>query len=77
MPTHSEEPVRQLPENPDLAGQLKLAIDADDLEEVKRLMSHHPELHRASLEASKTPPLTRAAFGGGPPGETRSPWRNG
>jgi hypothetical protein len=71
MSTHSEEPVRELPENPDLAGQLKLAIDADDLEEVKRLMTHHPELHGASLDASKTPPLTWAAFGGASPSETR------
>jgi hypothetical protein len=71
MSTHSEEPVRELPEEPDLAGQLKLAIEAEDLEEVKRLMTLHPELHRAALGASKTPPLTWAAFGGGPPSETR------
>jgi ankyrin repeat protein len=54
-----------------LAGRLKLAIDADDLEAVKRLMTRHPELHGAALGASKTPPLTWAAFGGGPPSETR------
>jgi Ankyrin repeat len=54
-----------------IAGQLKLAIDADDLETVKRLMARHPELHRAPLGSSKSPPLTWAAFGGGPPGETR------
>jgi len=118
MSTHSEDPARELPANPDLrhlkdqakellkagqatslaraqfqiarqygfaswpklkahveslqvAGQLKLAIDADDLEEVKRLMTHHPELHGASLDASKTPPLTWAAFGGASPSETR------
>ncbi len=71
MSTDSEEPARELPENPDLVGQLKLAIEADDLEEVKRLMTRHPELHLASLGASKTPPLTWAAFGGGPPSETR------
>jgi len=71
MSTHSEEPVQELPENPDLAGQLKLAIDADDLEEVKRLMTRHPELHRAPVHASKCQPLTWAAFGGGPPSETR------
>jgi hypothetical protein len=71
MSTDPEEPAHELPENPDLAVQLKLAIDADELEEVKRLMTRHLELHRASLGASKTPPLTWAAFGGGPPSETR------
>jgi hypothetical protein len=71
MSTHDEEPAREDPENSDLAEQLKLAIDAEDLEEVKRLMTRHPELHRASLGASKTPPLTWAAFGSGPPGEPR------
>jgi beta-lactamase regulating signal transducer with metallopeptidase domain len=71
MSTHSEEPARELAEKSDLAGQLKLAIDADDLEEVKRLMTRHPELHRASLGENKTLPLTWAAFGGGPPGERR------
>jgi hypothetical protein len=116
--TQSEEPARELPENPDLdhleaeakdlliagqadsldlarlqiarqygfarwpelearveflqrAGQLKLAIDAENLEEVKRLMTRHPELHCAPLGASKTLPLTWAAFGGGPPSDTR------
>jgi hypothetical protein len=118
MSTHSEEPARQLPENPDLrhlkdqakdllkagraptlaraqlqiarqygfaswpklkahveslqlAGQLKLAIDADDLEEVKRLMTRHPELHRTPFGASKCPPLAWAAYCGVPPGERR------
>jgi hypothetical protein len=54
-----------------VAGQLKLAIDADDLETVKRLMTRHPELHGTALGASKTPPLTWAAFGGGTPSEAR------
>ena len=54
-----------------LAGQLKLAIDADDLEEVKRLMTRHPELHRAPLGASKSPPLTWVATCHVPPSETR------
>jgi beta-lactamase regulating signal transducer with metallopeptidase domain len=71
MSTRSEEPARELPENPDLAGQLKLAIDTEDLEEVKRLMTRHPELHRAALGDSKALPLTWAAFGSGPPSETR------
>ena len=58
MSTDSEEPARELPENPDLVGQLKLAIDANDLEEVKRLMTRHPELHRAPLGYGKNGPLT-------------------
>ena len=100
MSTHSEEPARELPANPDLrhlkdqakdllkagqaesldraqfqiarlygfaswpklkahveslqlVGQLKLAIDANDLAEVKRLMMRHPELHRAPLGYGK------------------------
>jgi beta-lactamase regulating signal transducer with metallopeptidase domain len=71
MSTHSEEPIRALPDTPDLAGQLKVAIDADDLEEVKRLMTRHPELHRASLGAHNYPPLTWAATCRVPPSETR------
>jgi beta-lactamase regulating signal transducer with metallopeptidase domain/ankyrin repeat protein len=60
MSTHSEGPARELPENPDLVGQLKLAIDAKDLEEVKRLMKRHPELHRAPLGYGSNGPLTYA-----------------
>jgi ankyrin repeat protein len=121
MSTHSEEPARQLPANPDLrhlkdqakdllkagqagslaraqfqiarqygfaswsklkahveslqlAGQLKLAIDANDLEEVQRLMTRHPELHRAPLGYGKNGPLTWVAecrVPRVPPGETR------
>ena len=121
MSTHSEEPARELPENPDLrhlkdqakdllkaghaeslaraqfqiarqygfaswpklkahveslqlAGQLKLAIDANDLEEVKRLMTRHPELHRAPLGYGKNGPLTWVAecrVPRVPPSETR------
>ena len=118
MSTHSEEPARQLPANPDLrhlkdqakdllkageaeslaraqfqiarqygfaswpklkahveslkvAGQLKLAIEAEDLAEVKRLMTRHPELHRAPLGGSKSPPLTWVASCRVPPSETR------
>jgi hypothetical protein len=71
MSTHSEEPVRELPENPDLAGQLKLAIEAEDLEEVKRLMTRHPELHRATLGENKDGPLTSVASCRVPPSETR------
>jgi beta-lactamase regulating signal transducer with metallopeptidase domain/ankyrin repeat protein len=60
MSNHSEEPARALPENPDLVGQLKLAIDANDLEEVKLLMTRHPELHGASLGYGNNGPLTYA-----------------
>ncbi len=121
MSTHSEEPARQLPENPDLrhlkdqakdllkageadsvaraqlqiarrygfaswpklkahvdslqlAGQLKLAIDANDLDAVKRLMTRHPELHRAPIGYGKNGPLTWVAecrVPRVPPSETR------
>jgi len=54
-----------------LVGQLKLAIDADDLEEVKRLMTRHPELHSALLGDGKSPPLTWVASCRVPPSETR------
>ncbi|MGO9465524.1 MAG: hypothetical protein ACLQVF_15380 [Isosphaeraceae bacterium] len=60
MSTDSEEPARELPENPDLVGQLKLAIDAKDLEEVKRLLTLHPELHRAPIGYGNNGPLTYA-----------------
>jgi hypothetical protein len=53
-----------------LAGQLKLAIDADDLEEVKRLMTRHPELHNAPLGANM-PPLAWVAYHGAQPSEKR------
>ena len=74
MSTDSEEPAREHPENPDLVGQLKLAIDANDLEEVKRLMTRHPELHRAPLGYGKNGPLTWVAecrVPRVPPNETR------
>jgi hypothetical protein len=118
MSSHSEEPPRQLPANPDLrhlkdqakdllkaghaesltraqfqiaqqygfaswpklkahveslqlAGQLKLAIDADDLENVKRLMTRHPELHRASLDDRNNLPLTWVASYRVAPSEAR------
>src|SRR5258705_5911233 len=37
-------------------GQLKQAIDTNDLERVKQLMTRHPELHRAPLGYGKTCP---------------------
>jgi ankyrin repeat protein len=48
-------------------GQLKLAIDANDLEQVKKLMTRNPQLHRAPLGYSKNGPLTWVA-------ECRIPW---
>lgn len=48
-------------------GQLKQAIDTNDLERVKALMLRSPELHRAPLGYNKNGPLTWAA-------ECRVPW---
>ena len=57
-----------------LAGQLKLAIDANDLDRVRQLMTRHPELHRAPLGYGQNGPLTWVAecrVPRVPPGETR------
>jgi hypothetical protein len=48
-------------------GQLKLAIDANDLERVQAMMTHNPDLHRAPLGYGKNGPLTWVA-------ECRVPW---
>ena len=48
-------------------GQLKLAIDSNDLEQVKMLMTRNPALHRAPLGYGKNGPLTWLA-------ECRVPW---
>ncbi len=48
-------------------GQLKLAIDANDLERVKEMMTRNPSLHRAPLGYNKNGPLTWVA-------ECRVPW---
>jgi ankyrin repeat protein len=42
-------------------GQLKLAIDRNDLDRVKALMTRNPSLHRAPLGYGKSGPLTWAA----------------
>jgi ankyrin repeat protein len=42
-------------------GQLKQAIDANDLEQVKKLMTRYPELHRAPLGYARNGPLTWVA----------------
>jgi ankyrin repeat protein len=48
-------------------GQLKLAIDTNNLNGVKRLMTRNPALHRAPLGYNKNGPLTWVA-------ECRIPW---
>src|ERR1700722_9701515 len=48
-------------------GELKQAIDTNDFERVKALMSRNPELHRAPLGYGKNGPLTWVA-------ECRVPW---
>jgi hypothetical protein len=48
-------------------GQLKLAIDANDFEKIKTLMTRNPALHRAPLGYNKNGPLTWVA-------ECRVPW---
>jgi Ankyrin repeats (3 copies) len=42
-------------------GQLKLAIDSNDVERVQQLMTRNPELHRAPLGYGKNGPLTWVA----------------
>lgn len=44
-----------------LVGELKGAIDAEDLPLVKRLMTRHPDLHRAPLGYGEDGPLTWVA----------------
>ena len=51
----------------DEIGQLKQAIDTNDLERVKNLMTRNPALHRAPLGYGKDGPLTWVA-------ECRVPW---
>ena len=48
-------------------AELKQAIDGNDLERVKALMTRNPELHRAPLGYAKNGPLTWVA-------ECRVPW---
>jgi hypothetical protein len=49
------------------AGQLKQAIDTNDLDTVKTLMTRNPALHRSPLGYAKSGPLTWVA-------ECRVPW---
>src|ERR1700690_1588490 len=55
------------PELPEELGQLKQAIDANDVERVKFLMARNPALHSAPLGYGKNGPLTWVA-------ECRVPW---
>src|ERR1700694_4845859 len=48
-------------------GQLKQAIDSNNIDEVKALMTRNPALHRAPLGYAKNGPLTWVA-------ECRVPW---
>ncbi len=50
-------------------GQLKLAIDANDVERVKSMMTRNPTLHTAPLGYGKDGPLTWVA-------ECRVPWES-
>jgi ankyrin repeat protein len=50
-------------------GQLKLAIDSNDLERMKIMMTRNPELHRAPLGYNQNGPLTWVA-------ECRVPWES-
>jgi hypothetical protein len=43
------------------AGELKAAIDANDLDAIKHLMTAHPDLHRAPIGYGKNGPLTWVA----------------
>lgn len=61
-------------ESQQAVGQLKDAIDTNDLERVKELMTGHPALHRAPLGYGKNGPLTWVAecrVPRVPPSETR------
>ena len=54
-------------ESPEEVGQLKQAIDGNDIERVKTMMTRNPTLHRAPLGYGKDGPLTWVA-------ECRVPW---
>ena len=56
-----------MPDSPNEIEQLKQAIDANDLDCVKSLMSRNPKLHHAPLGYNQNGPLTWVA-------ECRVPW---
>jgi ankyrin repeat protein len=64
------EPSRKAhPASPEETGQLKQAIDANDIERVKALMTRDPSLHQAPLGYGNDGPLTWVA-------ECRVPWES-
>lgn len=63
LKSHVESVELSMPET----AELKLAIDANDIEHVKSLMKRNPALHRAPLGYHKNGPLTWVA-------ECRIPW---
>ncbi len=81
MSTDSEEPARELPENPDLFGQLKLAIDANDLEDITLSHDAPPGLHSgarsATAKTGRSHGLPNAACRACRPARRGSPWRGG
>lgn len=54
-----------------VVGRLKAAIDSDDVNAVKAVMSQYPALHEAPLGRNKNGPLTLVAESPGPPGRVR------
>ena len=56
-------------EHPEQIGQLKQAIDTNDIDRVKTMMTHDPTLHSAPLGYGKDGPLTWVA-------ECRVPWES-
>ena len=61
-------------------GQLKQAIDTNNVERVKAMMTGNPALHRAPLGYGKDGPLTWVAecrVHGNPRIRRASPWRGG
>jgi len=61
-------------ESVDEARQLKQAIDRNDIERVKTMMTRNPALHRAPLGYGQDGPLTWVAecrVPGEPPGRSR------
>jgi ankyrin repeat protein len=72
MPDQFQSAQRSLPE--DEIGQLKQAIDNNDIDRVKALMLRNPALHRAPVGYAKNGPLTWVAecrIPGGPPTPVR------
>src|SRR5688572_14390032 len=59
-------------------GQLKQAIDTNDIDRVKTMMTCNPALHRAPIGYGEDGPLTWVAeFHGRPRAPKGSPWQSG